>query len=162
MTQNKFILLQQTAWYGASTISGIMADSDRPADLFALLGNTYKWTKALQRLIPDVVRVWKDPDYRMRLTDIEWGMVEPHPSEAMSLALAGGGGIIIGGSTYTVRDEVCCCTGDMECPSSSNCQVTVPRTCATVEPTIVSRYECEGCYRVGIDRGLQILSSRIV
>ncbi len=130
MTQNKFILLQQTAWYGALAISGIMADSDRQDDLLPLVGNTYKWTKALQRLIPDVVRVWKDPNYRMRLTDIEWGMVEPHPSEAISLALAGGHAIGNGGySTATVRGEVCCSTGDLPCPGSSNCEVSPGPSC---------------------------------
>jgi hypothetical protein len=92
MTQNKFILLQQAAAYGASTICGAMADSGLHGDLQQLVGNTYQWTKALQRLVPDVVRVWKDPNYRMRLTDIEWGMIEPHPSGDANPALGGGGG----------------------------------------------------------------------
>jgi hypothetical protein len=120
MTQNKFILLQQAAWYGALAISGTMTDGHQHDDPLPLIGNTYKWTKALQRLIPDVVRVWKDPNYRVRLTDIEWGMVEPHPSEAISLALGRG----FGYSTASVSGEVCCCTGDLPCPSSSNCEVS--------------------------------------
>jgi hypothetical protein len=129
MTQNKFILLQQAAWNGALAISEMMADNFQQGDLQQLIGNTYKWTKALQRLIPDVVRVWKDPNYRMRLTDIEWGMIEPHPSGDISLALAGGGGIGIGFSTATVRGEVCCSTGDLPCPSSSNCEISPPPSC---------------------------------
>lgn len=125
MTQNKFIHLQQAARYGALAISGTMADNGLHGDLQQLIGNTYKWTKALQKLIPDVVRVWKDPDYRMRLTDIEWGMIEPHPSGDISLALPGGGGY----STATVRGEVCCCTGDLPCPSSSNCEWSPNPSC---------------------------------
>ena len=123
MTQTKFSLLQQAAWYGALTITETMSDTRRQEDPAGIIGNAYKWTKALQRLIPDVVRVWKDPNYRVRLTDIEWGMVEPHPSEAISLAAAASGVIKDGGySTATVRGEVCCCTGDLPCPASSNCE----------------------------------------
>jgi hypothetical protein len=129
MTQNKFILLQHAACYGALAISGTMADSGPQSDLQQLIGNTYKWTKALQRLIPDVVRVWKDPSYRMRLTDIEWGMIEPHPSGDIRLALAGGGGTDLRFSTATVRGEVCCCTGDLPCPSSSNCEISPGPSC---------------------------------
>jgi hypothetical protein len=125
MTQNKFILLQQAAYYGALSMSGIMNNSHREDDPSPLIGNTYKWTKALQRLIPDVVRVWKDRNYRVRLTDLEWGMIEPHPSEAISLALVGGHEIgALRYSTATVRGEVCCCTGDLPCPTSSNCEVS--------------------------------------
>jgi hypothetical protein len=134
MPQNKFILLQQAAWYGAVTISDVMADvgaaaDDGADDLHALVGNAYKWTKALQRLIPDVVRVWKDPQYRMRLTDLEWGMVEPHPSGAPDFAAAAGRVGGLGFSTATVRGEVCCCTGDLPCPASSNCEISPGPSC---------------------------------
>jgi hypothetical protein len=121
MSQNKFILLQQAARYGALAMSGIMAGDHLQEQPTALIGNTYKWAKALQRLIPDVVRVWKDPNYKARLTDLEWGMVAPHPAEAVSLAIAGTPAITVGGSTHTVRGEICCSTGDLICPSSSNC-----------------------------------------
>jgi len=128
MTHNKFILLQRAAWYGSLVISETAAANDRKAEPLGLIGNSYKWTKALQRLVPDVVLVWKDPNYRARLTDIEWGMIEPHPSGDISLALAGGGG---GGgfSTATVRGEVCCSTGDLPCPSSSNCEISPGPSC---------------------------------
>ena len=129
MTQNKFILLRQVAWYGALAISGTMADNDEQDDLLPLIGNTYKWTKALQKLIPDVVRAWKDADYRLRLTDIEWGMIEPHPSSTISLPLAIGPAGGFGFSTATVRGEVCCCTGDLPCPSSSNCEWSPNPSC---------------------------------
>ncbi|MFN0250289.1 MAG: hypothetical protein ACKV2T_25630 [Kofleriaceae bacterium] len=129
MTQNKFILLQQAAWYGATSISEIIAGSHQ-GDPLPLINSVYKWTKALQRLVPDVVRAWKDPMYRVRLTDLEWGMIDPHPSEAISLALSRGQGVRAGDfaygpySTATVRGEVCCCTGDLACPASSNCEVS--------------------------------------
>jgi hypothetical protein len=129
MPQNKFILLQQAAWYGTMTISGTMGGGDRQDNLLPVIGNAYKWTKALQRLIPDVVRVWKDPQYRMRLTDIEWGMVEPHPSGAVDLPFVGGRATGLGFSTATVRGEVCCCTGDLPCPASSNCEISPGPSC---------------------------------
>jgi hypothetical protein len=135
MTQNKFILLQQAAWYGGSAISKIMAGRNSPMDLRNAVGDAYKWAKALQRLIPDVVRTWKDPDYRMRLTDIEWGMIEPHPSGDIALAMGIGSGSIgvgfggFGFSTATVRGEVCCSTGDLQCASSSNCQISPGPSC---------------------------------
>jgi len=129
MPQNKFILLQHAAWYGGMTISGTMAENDRAEDLLPLIGDAYKWTKALQRLIPDVVRVWKDPQYRMRLTDLEWGMVEPHPSGAVDVPFGGVGATGLGLSTATVRGEVCCCTGDLPCPASSNCEVSPGPSC---------------------------------
>ncbi len=134
MTQNKFILLQQAAWYGALAISGTMADCDGEDDLRPVIENTYKWTKALQRLIPDVVRAWKDADYRLRLTDVEWGMIEPHPSSTISLSL--GGGLELGQKmTHTLRDEVCCCTGDLPCPASSNCEWSPNPSCVNC-PTL--------------------------
>lgn len=129
MSQNKFILLQQAAWYGGLVISETLASENRPEDLQPLIGNVYKWTKALQRLTPDVVRVWKDPNYRMRLTDLEWGMVEPHPSGSIDLSVAGVAGGTLGAATHTVRTEVCCCTGDLPCPASSNCEISPNPSC---------------------------------
>jgi mersacidin/lichenicidin family type 2 lantibiotic len=129
MTPTKFALLQQAARYGALAISATMADNGLQGDLHQMIGNTYKWTKALQRLIPDVVRAWKDPNYRMRLTDLEWGMIEPHPSGDVASALVGGGGGGGGFSTATIRGEVCCSTGDLPCPSSSNCEISPGPSC---------------------------------
>jgi hypothetical protein len=138
MTPTKFVHLQQTAWYGASSISGAMAVSDGQDDLLPLIGHTYKWTKALQKLIPDVVRAWKDPDYRLRLTDLEWGMIEPHPSSTISLPIGGGGG---GYSTATLRGEVCCCTGDLPCPASSNCEWSPNPSCINC-PSLLAAVGC--------------------
>jgi hypothetical protein len=122
MTQNKFILLQQAAWYGASAMSATMTEDHFQDKPVALIGNAYKWAKALQKLVPDVVRVWKDPNHRLRLTDLEWGMVSPHPVEAISLSVAASPAFGIGYSTATVRGEVCCSTGDLVCASSTNCE----------------------------------------
>ena len=107
--QVKFINLQKAAYYGSLTISRLLAtDSDEPAA--DLIEYAYKWTKALQRLIPDVPRAWKDPIYRLRLTDLEWGLV-PHPSGDAMPVLPG----TVAAMTYTVKDEVCCSTGELKC-----------------------------------------------
>ena len=127
MTQNKFDLLQRAAYYGGLAISETLADPKGGDNLQGLVGNTYKWTKALQRLIPDTLRVWKDQTYRSRLTDLEWGMVDPHPSGVISLPLAAGRTIELGYSTATVRGEVCCCSGDLVC--SSNCEISPNPSC---------------------------------
>jgi hypothetical protein len=125
MTLNKFSLLQRAAYHGGAAISQILTGTHEPDDLRGLLGNTYKWTKALQRLIPDTVRVWKDEIYRVRLTDIERGMVDPHPCESINFPGARMGGF--GYATATVHGEVCCCTGDLNC--SSNCEWSPNPSC---------------------------------
>ena len=61
MNQTKCVHLQQAAWYGALSISGVMT-IDEQDDLGPLIGYTYKLTTALQKLVPDVARAWKYPD----------------------------------------------------------------------------------------------------
>jgi hypothetical protein len=139
MNQNKFVHLQQAAWYGALSISGAMT-VDEQDDLTRLIGHTYKWTKALQHLVPDVVRAWKDPDYRLRLTDLEWGMIEPHPSSTISVPLLGGGNLMRY-QTATLRGEVCCCTGDLPCPASTNCVWSPNPSCINC-PTLLAAVGC--------------------
>ena len=131
MTQNKFILLQQAAWYGASAMSAIMTEDHLQGEPVALIGDAYKWTKALQRLVPDVARVWKEPNYRLRLTDLERGMVSPHPVEAISFSVANSPAY---NSTATVGYRVCCSTGDLR-----NCGNT-DADCATI-----SEFTCSLC-----------------
>jgi hypothetical protein len=113
LPQDKFIKLQRAAYFGATTISKLLlADSDAVDP--ELINSSYKWTKALQTLVPDVGRAWKDLEYRSRLTDLEWGMA-PNPSgdttpfSTPNLAF----------STYTVEGEICCCSGDLDCDPTS-------------------------------------------
>jgi len=124
ISSTKFILLQRVAYYGGLAISDILTASAASGDPYPGVGNTYKWTKALQRLVPDVVRVWKDRNYRLRLTDVEWGMVDPHPVGEIRLP---GFPAALAAQTYTVHGEICCCSGALNC--SSNCQVSPGPSC---------------------------------
>ncbi len=112
LPNDKFIKLQKAAFFGAMTLSKLLAESD--ADDPELLSSAYKWTKALQTLVPDVGRAWKDLEYRSRLTDLEWGMA-PNPSgDAMPFSAP-----TLAASTYTVEGEICCCSGDLDCDPTS-------------------------------------------
>lgn len=109
LPQDKFIKLQKAAYFGSMTLSKLLL-SESDADDLALLSSAYKWTKALQTLVPDVERAWKDLEYRSRLTDLEWGMA-PNPSgDAMPFAPVG-----LPSSTHTIAGEVCCSSGDLDC-----------------------------------------------
>lgn len=113
MSQAKFITLQQAAYYGARMISDAMADDFTHERFAASAGNALSWSTALQKLVPDAARAWKDIDYRSRLTDLEWGLA-PNPAgdpmpELFSANLA---------STFTVSGEVCCCSGTLDCQST--------------------------------------------
>jgi len=97
-----------------------LTDGEDEDDLIKVIGHTYKWARSLRRLLPDVVRVWRDQDYRSGLTDLELGLVDRHPSGELSLLLAGSGTTELrdGGQSATARGEVCCSF------PSSNCEVS--------------------------------------
>jgi hypothetical protein len=124
MSQSKFEILQRVAHYGGLAMSEVLAGAQDGNDIRRLIGNVYKWTKALQRVVPNVARVWKDEQYRLRLTDIEWGMVDPHPSGEISFPGPSARAV---NETYTVNGEICCCGGDLE--SSSNCEWSPNPSC---------------------------------
>jgi len=127
MTRRKFALLQRCAVAGGAAINDALTDREA-TDPTVLIRNAYLWTKALQQLVPDIVRVWKDEAYRARLTDLEWGMVDPHPSGTFvgDLGEVMGPGLYF--STATVNGEICCCSGDLgNC--TSNCQISVGVSC---------------------------------
>ena len=109
---DKFLTLQKAAYFGALTMSRVLDKHD--GDERELINLAYKWTKALQRLVPDVARAWKDLEYRARLTDLEWGM-SPNPSGDTALPAAAP----VAATTYTVSDEICCCSGDLDCDPTS-------------------------------------------
>jgi mersacidin/lichenicidin family type 2 lantibiotic len=124
MTQHRFTVLQRVAHYGAMTIGGVFdeaAGCDSADQVHALVRNAYGWEKALQALLADidVVRAWKDPQYRQNLSPCEKGMMAPHPSgevdlKGTQLDPAAARPRMIGFSTMTLR-AICCSTGDLPC-----------------------------------------------
>lgn len=110
MSPAKFLHLQRAAYYGARMISDAMTDDFTLERSATSAGNAVSWSKALQKLVPDVTRAWKDLSYRSRLTDLEWGLA-PNPAGDPTPELFPGGLI----STHTASGEVCCCSGDLDC-----------------------------------------------
>lgn len=106
LSPEKFITLQKAAYYGGSTISLALESGDHKE----LFRNAYAWTKALQQLIPDAARAWKDVKYRSKLTDLEWGMAPNPAGDPAPLGITA-----TAASTCTVGCEVCCCSGDLDC-----------------------------------------------
>lgn len=128
MSPAKLITLQQAACYGARMISDAMAEDFTRERFAASASNALSWSKALQKLVPDVARAWKDVDYRARLTDLEWGLA-PNPAgdpmpELFMANLA---------STFTVSGEVCCCSGTMDCQSTPTEGCTCTLQCVLEE-----------------------------
>jgi hypothetical protein len=114
LPHDKFLKLQRAAYYGSRTISAVMGDDQNLASP-DLMECAYHWTKALQGLVPDVARAWKDVEYRSQLSDLEWGMA-PNPSGDMTPVAAGAA---LAFSTSTVHGEICCCSGDLDCDPTS-------------------------------------------
>lgn len=146
LTQQRFVVLQRVAHYGALTIAGALDGGDGWDSLdqgHALVRNAYGWDKALQALLSgiDVVRAWKDPQYRQSLSPSEMGMMAAHPAGEVDLKgteldrsaaqVARGG---LGFSTMTLG-SICCCTGALPCQAGTN---TDYRCCRT------SQIECGG------------------
>ena len=134
LTQHRFILLQRVAHYGAMTIVGVLEDADKwdsANRLQALAGNAYAWEKALRVYFDiDVIRAWKDPQYRENLSPCEKGLVPPHPSGEVDLKDiqldASSARAVVGFSTWTLYG-ICCCTGDL-CPAGTNTDYKCCRT----------------------------------
>lgn len=129
VTPYRFFMLQRVAYYGALTIVGVLNEAGLSSDSHAqeLVRNAYGWEKALQALLSgiDVVRAWKEPQYRQELSPFERATMVPHPSgevglegtqldpEATALSRRG-----LGFSTWTIK-EICCSTGDLYCTNST-------------------------------------------
>jgi mersacidin/lichenicidin family type 2 lantibiotic len=78
----------------------------------------------------DIIRAWKDPEYRLSLSEGERALLPLHPSGLIELAdsemhaIAGGAG----GSTVTVDGQICCSSGDA-------CITAGPRPTPSPTPT---------------------------
>ncbi len=119
LTAEKMQRLQRAAFYGRATLRALLSeDAERAGEHIATdetILSAYEWTKALQSLVPDVARAWKDLEYRCQLTDLEWGMA-PNPSGDVTPATARSS---LSFSTATVHGEICCCSGDLDCDPTS-------------------------------------------
>ena len=60
----------------------------------------------------DIIRAWKDPEYRLSLSAAEQAWLPDHPAGTIELTeaeLAVVAGGLRGAGTITVRGEICCC-----------------------------------------------------
>ncbi len=108
LPQDKVLALQRAAYFGSLTLSRVLDGDDTASVEVADFASN--WAGALQRLVPDVSRAWKDLDYRSRLSDLEWGLVPNPAGDAAPLMQSAGGA-----QTYTLHGEICCCSGDLDC-----------------------------------------------
>ena len=145
LTQHRFVQLQRAAHYGSLTIRGVLEEVDDDDALHALVRHAYGWENALQELLSgvDLVRAWKDPQYREKLCGCEKAMLEPHPSGEVDLKdtpldpSAARIRVGLGFSTMTIN-SICCCTGDLPCPQASEgsmycCPTATGFTCPSTE-----------------------------
>ncbi|WP_373294594.1 mersacidin/lichenicidin family type 2 lantibiotic [Streptomyces albiflavescens] len=117
ISQARFLLLQRIAHYGALTIAAAAGGTVEEGDGTAhLLNNAYSWARALQELVPGIVRAWKDPDYLRSLTATELALLPENPAGAVDLSgteldtlRANTLGRMRQEDTYTVSGEICCC-----------------------------------------------------
>ena len=69
----------------------------------------------------DIVRAWKDPEYRQSLSEAEKAFLPEHPAGLTELTDAEMG-VVTGGlprQTLTVRGEICCCDSVSICAPRS-------------------------------------------
>jgi len=131
MTQRRFLLLQRAAHYGAATIAAVMEDGKEGGgadDGESLAANAGGWETAMRGLFlkVDVLKAWKDPDYRECLCEAERALLPDHPAGAIDLTdteLDSLGARMqrlgLRFQTQTVGDAICCCTGDLPCGQTS-------------------------------------------
>jgi mersacidin/lichenicidin family type 2 lantibiotic len=125
ISRYNFLAAQRVAHYGAQSIRQILSDTGQPGevrqDTNELIDSIYNWSVALQDLIPNVVRAWRDPDYRRGLSIKQQELLPDHPAGDIEfpkgeLTVARGGPRAAlrrrddqTDQTYTVWGEVCCC-----------------------------------------------------
>jgi mersacidin/lichenicidin family type 2 lantibiotic len=70
----------------------------------------------------DIIRAWKDPEYRLSLSEAEKALLPDHPAGIIELtddemgAVAGG----LRAQTMTVNDKICCCDSVDICWTASS------------------------------------------
>jgi mersacidin/lichenicidin family type 2 lantibiotic len=70
----------------------------------------------------DIIRAWKDPEYRLSLSEAEKALLPDHPAGIIELtddemgAVAGG----LRAQTITVNDKICCCDSVDICWTASS------------------------------------------
>ena len=126
ITQQKFIVLQQAAHYGALTIAGAMDETysrNNKEQVPLHIQNAYSWAKALQGLLPNTIQAWKDPVYRQSLTNVEQSLVPDHPAGQIDLTSCPDLDVartrFAANQTYTASGEICCCNSQGLCDTVS-------------------------------------------
>jgi mersacidin/lichenicidin family type 2 lantibiotic len=138
-------ILQRAGYYGAATITAVLDSSFNEAAgerVSELMQSALAWASALRDLFAriNLVRAWKEPEYRRCLQCLERDMLPPHPSGEINLegtvrtgsAHFPGGGPWLAFSTETVAGEICCCTGDLYCGGNTNGQCDLSDDCPTL------------------------------
>ncbi len=70
----------------------------------------------------DIIRAWKDPEYRLSLSEAEKALLPDHPAGIVELTDAEMG-VVAGGliaQTMTVNDKICCCDSVDICWTASS------------------------------------------
>lgn len=85
LSHRKFISLQRVAHYGALTIQGVLSEfqtGKEPERMVALFRNTLCWVQEMHNLLSNIniIRAWKDPDYRRTLEIAELDFLPDHPA----------------------------------------------------------------------------------
>ena len=70
----------------------------------------------------DIIRAWKDPEYRLSLSEAEKALLPDHPAGIIELT-DDEMGVVAGGlraQTMTVNDKICCCDSVDICWTASS------------------------------------------
>jgi mersacidin/lichenicidin family type 2 lantibiotic len=123
ISRHNFLTAQRVAHYGAQSIRQIVDASRESAESSDLYDAAYNWSVAFQDLVPNVIRAWRDPEYRRGLSMTQQAHVPDHPAGEIELpqgelTLRRGRpfgrptvdlAIALLPDTYTTFGEVCCC-----------------------------------------------------
>ncbi|MGE8020634.1 mersacidin/lichenicidin family type 2 lantibiotic [Peribacillus frigoritolerans] len=130
LNHEKFIILQKIAHYAGLTIEAVLNESydlKEPEQTAELYRNTLCWAREMRNLYLDIniVRAWKDSDYRRTLEIADLDLIPAHPA----------GDIDLGGTELareisqleivfwnsTNAGGVCCSSGTALCQTRSAC-----------------------------------------
>lgn len=115
--QYYFGLIQRVGVLGGKSIDAVLRHSGDDNSRQEICTTAYRWERALSDLVPvqAVVRSWREPEFRLRLTPQEQFAMPAHPSGDVDTQNAGlrrftGPASQAGGQTFTVNNEICCST----------------------------------------------------